>query len=597
MQISPNTYVKLMRRSGSLLVCLLPCLASAMSVTLTPSVPSPQPLGTLVTWTAAAADTGSGTIWYRFSSHPFGEDLQVIKDFGPDNTVDWTDHNHENLFYVEVDARNLATGETAKAVELYELQSRVTSGQPVISPTAHPLVFLYSAPACTAGSRMQVRFTSPSGVATSTPYQDCVTGKSMNFYLAGMTAGTQYSVVQVVDTGSAFQNGPKLSLTTGAVPSTLVSSSVVQAPAAATSDDVLLQATIFTPTLATDLSGNILWYYDGNISFVTRAVPGGYFFGVRENTGGDQSTQLIREFDLTGMTVRETNAARVSEQLQAMGKRPISAFHHEARQLPDGRILALASVEQVLTDVQGPGPVDVLGDMIVIFDSNLQLVWAWDAFDHLDTARLASLNDQCLPGNCPPTFMNVDGQPANDWTHGNSVQQTPDGQLLYSARNQDWVLKIDYENGLGDGGVLWRLGNAGDFQLDGGDPSLWFSHQHDPQYLSDDVTITLFDNGNLRNADDPAANSRGQVWNVNESTLVAHLNSNFDLGKFSFALGAAQRLPDGNYHFDIGYLLDASSYAVEVRPDGTIAYSLKTVAPAYRSFRMPDLYNPPYGTH
>lgn len=95
------------------------------------------------------------------------------------------------------------------------------------------------------------------------------------------------------------------------------------------------------------------------------------------------------------MTVRSTNAARVNEQLVAMGKRQIGGFHHEARLLPDGKILVLGGVEEVLTDVQGSGAIDVLGDMILILDSDLQVVWTWDTFDHLDRTRLGTLLDRC----------------------------------------------------------------------------------------------------------------------------------------------------------------------------------------------------------
>ena len=52
---------------------------------------------------------------------------------------------------------------------------------------------------------------------------------------------------------------------------------------------------------------------------------------------------------------------------------------------------------------------------------------------------------------------------ANDWTHGNSVSLTYDGNLIYSARHQDLVYKIAYANGAGDGHVIWKLGKDGDF--------------------------------------------------------------------------------------------------------------------------------------
>jgi arylsulfate sulfotransferase len=261
--------------------------------------------------------------------------------------------------------------------------------------------------------------------------------------------------------------------------------------------------------------------------------------------------------------------------------------------LPDGKILVLAALEQILTDIQGPGRVDVLGDMIVIMDSNLQVVWAWDAFDHMDVTRKAILGEMCVSnssGNCPPIFL---ASNANDWLHGNSVQQTPDGNLLYSARSQDWVIKIDYENGNGAGYVIWRLGPEGDFKMNSTDPNPWFSHQHDPQLLPDNTTMTLFDNANVRNLADPTVNSRGQVLQLDEKNLVANLIMNADLGQYSFALGAAQKLANGNYHFDNGYLSDGGSLSLEVDAAGHIVYAIHPNIAEYRSFRMQDLYTPP----
>ena len=36
---------------------------------------------------------------------------------------------------------------------------------------------------------------------------------------------------------------------------------------------------------------------------------------------------------------------------------------------------------------------DVLGDMIVVFDEDLQVVWSWDTLDHLDVSRKALLGE------------------------------------------------------------------------------------------------------------------------------------------------------------------------------------------------------------
>jgi arylsulfate sulfotransferase len=578
----------------ALLMATFPWTASGMSPTLTPSIPSPAPVATLITFAANVPDSDSGTLWYRFRSHGFGQDSQIIKDFGPENTLVWTEHDHEGIYEIDVDVRNTKTGDIASAASYFELHSLVTGTQPVITPTSHQMVYLYSAPACKAGQRMRVQFTGPDGVAQYTPFQNCKSKVSMNFYLAGMSANVPYSVMHILDTGSSFVNGPVLSLTTPLARTDLTDFRVDVEPSAREPYGVLLHSPLLTNPVATDLNGNLLWYYpNSDITVITRPAPGGLFFGILENTTGDQSTQVLREFDLVGMTVRATNAARVNEQLAAMGKRQIGAFHHEARQLPDGRILTLGSVEQIMSDIQGPGPVDIVGDMIIVLDSNLQVVWTWDTFDHLDVTHKATLQDLCSAGGCAPLFQGTNG---NDWTHGNSVQQTTDGSLLYSSRSQDMVYKIDYQNGSGSGDIIWRLGKDGDFQIQSSDPSPWFSHQHDPQLLPDGSTIALFDNGNGRNLADPSANSRGQVLKLDEQAKTANLTLNADLGHFSVALGAAQRLPNGNYHFDNGYLVDGT-YTLEVTPTGQIVYSMNGSSPEYRSFRMPDLYSPPFGTH
>jgi arylsulfate sulfotransferase len=416
----------------------------------------------------------------------------------------------------------------------------------------------------------------------------------MNFYLAGMRGSTVFSVKHQIDTGTAVQSGPVMAFSTSASRTDLTSEAVATDAHKSLPDGIVLQATLLTNSLATDIAGNLLWYYPNtDITYMTRPVPGGYFFGLLENPSSDQSHQILRQVDLVGMTVLTTNAARINEQLAALGKRQIGGFHHEARELPDGRIVVLGGVEQMLTNIQGSGTVDVLGDMIVVMSSDLQVLWTWDTFDHLDPTRLATLNDQCVAGGCPPLFLSAT---ANDWTHGNAVSQTPDGNLLYSSRSQDWVVKIDYENGLGSGNILWRLGLGGDFQINSTDPSPWFSHQHDPEFLADNMTLPLFDNSNVRNLADPTQNSRGQVLTINEQTKQVDLTLNVDLGAFSVALGAAQKLPNGDFHFDLGYLADGT-YAVEVSPAGKVIYSLHALAPEYRSFRMPDLYHPPYGTH
>src|SRR5262245_41452896 len=123
---------------------------------------------------------------------------------------------------------------------------------------------------------------------------------------------------------------------------------------------------------------------------------------------------------------------------------------------------------------------------------------------------------------------------------------------------------------------------------------MWFSHQHNAHYI-DDHTLILFDNGNTRRATDPNAHSRGQVWTLDETSMTATLVLNVDLGNYSFRLGSAQRLSNGNYSFmsgSQGEVPPPSQFAqtIEVLPNGTPSYVLEFVSLEYRSYRTRTLY-------
>src|SRR5262249_14481819 len=100
-------------------------------------------------------------------------------------------------------------------------------------------------------------------------------------------------------------------------------------------------------------------------------------------------------------------------------------------------------------------------------------------------------------------------------------------------------------------------------------------------------------NGNTRRATDPNAHSRGQVWALDEATMTATPVLSVDLGDYSFRLGSAQRLSNGNYASlsgSEGTPPRDTARSIEVRPDGTRAYVLGFASPEYRSFRVRTLY-------
>jgi len=606
----------------------LPAFA-AIQVQLTPSVLSPQPVGTIVTWTAAATDPNPGLLNYRYIV-TYDNVPGIVRDYSQANTFNWTASAWEGGYVVQVTVRNNSTRETARVSVPFTLTSRVSGATPVASATANPLVALYSAPACPSGSSMRVGFRQVGAVSADyTNWRSCRPPLSMNFYIAGMQAKSPYYLTSQTNTGGVVTNGTTIGFQTG-TPTVAFPSITIPVPATSgdsLGDHVLLMDGLLTThgfPLATDLAGNVIWYYaaldspDQPGALLPRVVPGGTMLVIADGTNSGNSVtaqQILREIDLAGNTVRETNATRIQEQLVAMGGKSscyiggtvclFGAFHHEAIRLPNGDTMAFGDVEQMFpAGTQGStGPVDIIGDIIVELDQNFQVVWSWSAFDHdgggtqLDINRPAVLGETCKQGGggCPPLYL---ASVANDWLHSNSLQyRTTDHNLIMSLRHQDWVIKIDYQDGQGTGDILWRLGNEGDFSIISTDPWPWFSHQHDAGFEPNGV-FDVFDDGNTRVADNPGLteNSRGQAYRINETTMVATQILNADLGVYSFALGSAQLLSNGNYHFLAGINTGPSgtfSQSIEVLPNGSIGFIEQSTAQAYRSFRMPNLYSPP----
>jgi len=372
---------------------------------------------------------------------------------------------------------------------------------------------------------------------------------------------------------------------------------------------------------------------------------------------------------LGGNIVRETNMGIIQQQLLAMGAvdggpcraipkpAPIGsacagALHHDAIQtLPNGWTAALLDIEKIFpAGTQGDTsslPVDIIGDMIIVLDTNWQVKWYWDAFDpahggngysKLPVGRPAVLGETCgnSTSGCPPIFLLNPGTIAplaHDWLHANSLYYWPDsggpknqGDIIWSSRHQDWVFKIDYRDGDGSGNIIWRMGPSGDFIFQNAynDPWPWFSHQHDAGIENGGAgPMTIFDNGNTRVSQPTAStggmpglgsacgpndcHSRGMAVAFDEKAMIVTVSPNgvsLDLGAFSTAMGSAQMLADGNYFFENPLVLINLSttvgYSMEIGPTpavpqvGAANVLLNLAGPQhYRGWQLPSLYFPP----
>ena len=498
----------------------------------------------------------------------------------------------EGVWEIEATAKDPGTQTSASTVAAYTVSSRITGSTPVVNPVpTNTMMALFSVPACASGS-VRVNFwptSNPSDI-TSTRSLLCKPAKSLNFLVAGMRANTQYTLRSQTVSGFTTSDGPSLTFTTGAPPVSFNSATVTQAPNASTSvQDKLIFDMSLLPNgncLARDLQGNLVWYYDtaihGALTYCLRPVIGGTILLIPAPT----SQLLLREVDLAGNRLKETNVGRINEQLAARGWAPIIWIHHDAVRLPNGYTAALIGRERQL------GGKTVLGDGIVVLDQDFQVVWTWDGFDWLNPAVGPVLGELCVAptGGCPSY---TGPAPAVDWTHSNSIFYTSDGNFILSHRHLDLVTKINYANGAGSGAVMWKLGPQGDITLTnpGVDPFPFNSHQHFAVMKGN--RLWLYDNGNTRVAQYGGV-SRGQVYVINEAAKTATLELNAGLGIFSFAVGSAQRLSNGNYAFGTGDLMGNRSFLHEVVPNplpaGTMNYQVQLPNAWYRGVRMRDLY-------
>jgi len=577
----------------------------------------------------------------------------MVRGFAKSNKFVWTPASFEGAFRIDVIVKNMHAGTFATTSLVYNLTSRLVQGAPAVNTTNHPLVALFSAPACRIPNSMLIRFT-PSGVPAggiSTPMTTNLVpcrfdvnstkpdATSMNFYVAGMYPNTGYQMhFETYTPGGTLvvKQTPDLTFTTGALPNNLSFPAFSASGSTTSPESIILHNVITIPvnghiytSAATDLAGNILWYAPIP---PTRTERGGNSWGFVP--GADNYVQGIQESDLAGNPILMTTVGAINEQLTARGVRPITAMHHEVRRiytpngaLPNGYILTIGSTEQVSTTAQGgtpQKPVDILGDMLIVLDQNMNVVWTWDAFNFLDINQPAILGETCAAGGAGCEPFQASFTSANDWLHSNDAQyQAYDGNITISMRHQDVILKVAFNNGAGDGHIIWKLGNGPiggpggtalpSFTLftnnTGGGHDLgypWFSHQHDPEFefgghlFNGFRVMTLFDNGNTRQAVfDAMADSRCQILAVNETTMIANLNTNADVGNFSFAVGEAQMLSNGSLSCDSGFIggfahatTDPLTTTVEALQNGNVVYTLRAAEDSYRTFRMLDLYTP-----
>lgn len=443
--------------------------------------------------------------------------------------------------------------------------------------------------------------------------------------VAGMLANTTYHMqlrVQYDDGTKA--NDIDRTFTTGSYPTnagTTITASTASGQTPQPGVEILnpvptVPAPSDTGIQATDLSGNIIWAYHppdsmgtssweapklmANGDFLALAAPP--LEGIVTSVPAG-SPDLVREFDLAGNTIKQITMAQLNARLAAANYNlQMVIFHHDVTPLPNGHWLVLGNVIKSIVLNTGAAPTPVQGSAIVDLNQNLQPVWVWNEFDHEDVAR--------HPWSFP------------DWTHTNAIIYSPtDGNIVVSQRHQNWLLKIDYNNGAGTGNIIWHFGVDGDFKLVGGvDPTDWNFAQHGISFTTSN-TAGIFGIAMMNNGDDrqlpggPEGITCGSttvpgsspcytnvpIYQLSESTMTAQqtatltFNQNLPGSLYSYWGGNAEVLANGHVEYDLcGLPTKTLSSQVEEVTNSATPQTVWTLnhkgLNLYRAYRLPSLY-------
>jgi arylsulfate sulfotransferase len=494
-----------------------------------------------------------------------------------------------------------------------------------VSSTANPQVALYTMQLPFPG-QMKVNFGTTTAYGMKTWYQSTeVNHGTISMLVAGMKGSTKYHMsAYVVLSNGIVVNDTDHVFITGPVPPTMVLSVTASTAAGMTPNPGVEMLNPYSQFVAglvvTDLAGNTLWTYPNpsnqeNAQGV-KMLPNGNILVAIGVTSSDPLTgplppgsiNEIREIDLAGDTVREISIEDLNALLETAtcaecrvsSTVPLTllTFHHDVTPLPNGHWLVLGNIIEKLSTTTTPPLTnlptqDVLGDVIVDLDENMNPVWVWNEFNHLD------------PNRHPYMFP--------DWTHTNALLYSKDdGDIIVSMRHQNWVVKVNYHNGSGDGKILWTLGEGGTFKLEGGtDPTDWMYAQHDPGYFSPNTSgvfsLGLMDNGDDRlypkgSACTPQSGlptkclySTIPVFKIDEVGKTATLTFHQKLAPvlYSFFGGNTEELANGHVEYDLcgGPNTTSAVYEVTQEKDPQTVWNMQlTSGHFYRAFRIPSLY-------
>ena len=200
---------------------------------------------------------------------------------------------------------------------------------------------------------------------------------------------------------------------------------------------------------------------------------------------------------------------------------------------------------------KGNGFDSIMGDGIVVYDNEGDMIWKWNIFDHVDP-----LSEKYII--------------REDWSHANAIDVDKDGSYLVSFRNFDQIWKINSKSG----DIIWRLGINGDFKFEEDD----FFYQQHAIHKIDNEKYMLFDNG----SSEKRMTSRALIFNIDEDDKEYKMSKSVFLpdNLFSFKQGSVYMIENDKYLF----ASSVNNKTVITNENGEILWNLSSDKSFYRVY-------------
>ncbi len=341
---------------------------------------------------------------------------------------------------------------------------------------------------------------------------------------------------------------------------------------------------------AIDANGDVRWYLSDYSQHTFEELSNGHVLVLTKKDVNDPVYNDLVETDYLGRVYQEynfNNKTQSSDSANNAKNEETTLIHHDILELPNHDLLATVSDGSEYKE-------DV---MVQISHKSGKIVKV------IDLKRI-------LPSSLYIHFKKgTDGK--NDWFHQNSLDYDKnDNSILISGRDQDMILKLDYKTNE----IKWifsgksKSGWPKKYQdkvltptkgtsIPGGQHALTLLN--DVNDKPDSENILLYDNNvNVTNGDKNASGKYSQAVQYHIDTKNMTIDQTWSYGKnlgkknFTYIIGNAQRLSNGNTLIDFGFKNEGKeSNVIEVDPDGKQVFNATVTnsaskAYAYRAYRM-----------